>query len=86
MFLLVRLELYSSCIIHSLLYGIEAWYELTRKEIDNLEKVQAAALCQLLELPRSTPYVGLLNKIGIWRIEEIIEYRRIMLLTEHNEE
>ena len=79
-FLLVRLELYESCIIKSLLYGIEAWNKQTKQEIKQLEKQQAKALCSLLEVPRSTPYLGMLNELGIWKVEERINYRRIMLV------
>ena len=79
-FLAVRLELYESCFIHSLLHGLEAWHEHSKTEIKNLEKLQAKALCQLLQMPRSTPYLGLLNELGMWRMEERIDYRRIMYL------
>ena len=79
-FLLVRIQMYESCIINSLLYGLEAWNKQTKQEIKALEKQQAKSLCCLLELPRSTPYLGMLNELGIWRIEERIEYRRIMLV------
>ena len=79
-FVQVRIELYNSCIIPSLLYGLETWHQLSRKEVKNLEKIQAKALCQLLELPRSTPYMGILSELGMWRIEERLDYRRIMLL------
>ena len=79
-FLAVRLELYESCFIHSLLYGLEAWHQHTKTEINHLEKVQAKTLCQLLQLPRSTPYLGLLNELGMWRMQERIDYRRIMFL------
>ena len=80
MFISVRLQLYELCTIHSLLYGIEAWNKQTKKEIKDLEKQQAKALCSLLHLPRTTPYLGLLNETGIWKVEERINYRRIMLV------
>ena len=76
----MRLELYELCTIHSLLYGIEAWNKQTKKEIKELEKQQAKALCSLLQLPRSTPYLGILHETGIWKVEERINYRRIMLV------
>ena len=79
-FLLVRLEMYESCIVQSLLHGIEAWNKQTRKEIENLEKVQAKALCKLLEIPKTVPYIGLLSEVGMWKVEHRIDYRRIMLM------
>ena len=80
MFVLVRLQLYELCTIHSLLYGIEAWNKQTKKEIKELEKQQAKALCSLLHLPKTTPYLGILSETGIWKVEERINYRRIMLV------
>ena len=79
-FLLVRLQLYESCTVQSLLHGIEAWNQQTKKELKNLEKIQAKALCQILEVPISTPYMGLLNELGIWKVEYRIDYRRIMFI------
>ena len=60
------------CTIHSMLYGIEAWNKQTKKEIKELEKQQAKALCSLLQLPKTTPYLGILNETGIWKVEERI--------------
>ena len=79
-FLLVRLQLYESCTLKSMLHGIEAWNQQTRKEIKNLEKVQAKALCRILEVPISTPYMGILSELGIWKVEYRVDYRRIMFI------
>ena len=77
-FVNVRLQLYESCIIQSLLYNMEAWCKQSKGELKNLEQIQGRALCTLLELPRSTPYIGLLCELGIWRIEERLMYRKLM--------
>ena len=79
-FLLVRLQLYESCTLKSMLHGIEAWNHQTKRELKNLEKIQAKALCQILEVPISTPYMGILNELGIWKVEYRIDYRRIMFI------
>ena len=79
MFVNVRLQLYQNCIIPSLLYNLEGWNKLTKGEIKKLERIQAKALCKILDLPRTTPYIGLLNETGLWRIEERLIYRKIML-------
>ena len=78
----VRLKQYEACIIPSLLYNLEGWNRLSRKELKELEKIQATTLCTLLQLPSTTPYLGLLNELGIWKIEERLMYRKIMLF--HN--
>ena len=77
-FVNVRLEMYEQCILQSLLYNMEAWSMQTKGEIKRLEQIQSKTLCTLLELPKTTPYVALLNELGIWRIEERLIYRKLM--------
>ena len=79
MYINARLELYESCIIPSLLYDLEGWNKLSKKEIKALESTQHKSLCSLMEIPKTTPYIGLLNELGIWTIEERMKYRKIML-------
>ena len=79
LFVTVRLQLYEACIIQSMLYNIEGWTNLTREELQKLESIQLNALCTLLHLPKTTPYHALLNELGMWRMEERIMYRKIML-------
>ena len=74
-----RLQLYECCIVNSLLYDLEGWNKLSKMEIKKLESVQHKSLCSLLELPKTTPNIGLLNEVGIWTIEERLKYRKIML-------
>ena len=78
-FVNVRLQLYDSSIIPSLLHNMEAWNKQSKAEIKKLEQIQGNTLNNLLELPRTTPYIGLLNELGIWRIEERLMYRKLML-------
>ena len=78
-FLNVRLQLYECCILPSLLYNLEGWNKLSKTEIKKLESVQLKSLCSLLQIPKTTPYLGLLNELGVWTIEERLKYRKIML-------
>ena len=66
----VRLELYESSIVPSLLCNMEDWNKQSKGEIKSLEQIQASTLCSLLELPKTTPYIGLLCELGMWRIEQ----------------
>jgi hypothetical protein len=45
-----------------------------------LEKVQGKLLKMLLKLPDGTPYWGLLNELGIWPLEDLLNYKKFMLL------
>ena len=74
----VRLEMYESSIVPSLLCNMEDWNKQSKGEIKSLEQIQASTLCSLLELPKTTPYVGLLCELGMWRIEERMIYRKLM--------
>ena len=78
----VRMKMYCCCILHSLLYALEAWNQLRNIEYDLLEKAQGMVLRRLLDLPQSTPYEGILCEFGIWKIKYVIFYRKIMLF--HN--
>ena len=78
-YITVRLELFEICVIPSILYNIEGWNHLSKKELKQLEVIQHQSLCWLLDLPKTTPYIALLNEVGMWRMEERLVYRRIML-------
>ena len=78
-FVKVRLQLYESCIIPSLLFNLEGWSKLGNSELKKLESVQLKSLCTLLEIPKTTPYLGLLNELGICTIAERMKHRKIIL-------
>ena len=79
LFVSVRIELFDMCIIPSMLYNLEGWNELSKEELKKLESIQHSALCILLHLPKTTSYLGLLNELGMWKMEERLMYRKIML-------
>ena len=74
-----RLKLYETTMIPSILYNIEACAKLADKEIKELEKIQHSVLVQLLELPTSTSYIGMLMELGMWTMEARMHYRKLML-------
>lgn len=75
----VRLKLYETCVVPSLLFNLEGWGHISNDEMKKLEHQQAFSLTKLLEIPISTPYWGLLSEIGIWSMEFRIKYRRLMM-------
>lgn len=77
-FLNARLELYQSCTVQSILFNLEGWNRLTKNEMEKLETIQAMCLCSLLGIPKTTPYIGLLNELGIWTMEKQMTYRKLM--------
>ena len=77
-----RLKLGEAVIMKSLLHNAEAFHEYTKKEIEELEKIQGTMLRQFLEVPSSTPYYGLLMETGWLTMEARLHYRKLMLF--HN--
>ena len=74
-----RLKIAEIVIMPSLLYNAEAFAEYTKQEIEELEKLQASMLRQLLEVPKSTSYVGILMETGWLTVEAQLDYRKLML-------
>ena len=77
-----RLKMMETIIIPSLMYNVEAFATYTNTEIEELEKIQANMLRDLLEVPSSTPYLPLLLETGMWTMESRIAYKKLMLF--HN--
>ena len=75
-----RLKLYELVIIPTITYNIEAWTDLQKMEIEELEKIQGRALRSLLEVPKSTPYLGIIFETGIWLMKNRIEYKKLLLI------
>ena len=75
----LKLELYKPVNLPTLLYNLEAWGKIRPKELIELEKTQGQVLRCLMGLPTTTPYIGVLYETGIWRVEEMLVYKRMML-------
>ena len=78
----LKIEQYKIIIRRILLYNLEAWSSLTKENLCHLEKIQAEFLKRILNLPKTTSYFGILFEVGIWRVEEMILFQKLMLL--HN--
>ena len=74
-----RLNLLEAIIIPSLLVNIEVWPAISVREMKTLESAQGKALKQLLGLPISTPYYGVLMETGILPVRARVAYKRMML-------
>ena len=77
-----RLKLVNAVVTLSLLYGVENIPRLNDNEVQKLESMQHQILTRVLEVPISTPYVGLLMETGMWTMKARIDYRKLMLF--HN--
>lgn len=77
-----RLKLAETIIIPSIIYNIEGFPKITGKEVEELEKIQGQVLKEMLEIPKTTPYCGVLMETGFITMGARIAYKKLMLF--HN--
>ena len=77
-----RIKLMDSVIMKSLMHEVEVVPQLTGEEMRQMESMQHKILSKLLEVPISTPYMGLLLETGVWTMKARVDYRKLMLF--HN--
>ena len=77
-----RVKLYEATMIQAILFNLEGWGGLLPEEVDKFEGIQCKSLKELLNLPKSTSYLGVLWEVGCWPMRERIQYKQLMLF--HN--
>ena len=77
-----RLKIYKTIVRPAVFHNIEGWSKINKKEINELENIQATILKKICEMRMTTSYFGLLSETGIWRIQEYLDYKKIILF--HN--
>ena len=75
----LKIDLYKTVFLATLLYNMEAWGRMTKDEMEDLESTQASTLKRLMKVPNTTSHPGVLNELGIWTVEYQLVYRRLML-------
>ena len=70
--------LYETTVLPMMLYNIEV-VNIKTEEMEELEKIQKTAITKMYELPKSTPYWGIIIETGIWPIKYKIAYKQMML-------
>ena len=81
----VQLLIYERISLPSILYNIEMWTGIRKKDWENLERVQGMVLRTILKLPKSTPYWGLIKETGMWPLQEKVIERKDERVFRHNE-
>ena len=56
----------------ALIYGIEAWGCIKKKEMKEIDRIPGKALKRIFKLPVSTAYTGILMETEIWPAEQRI--------------
>ena len=76
----VKLKLFETCLTPAILYGFEAYGEISRSEMQAIGKIQNQSLKKILHLPVTTTSTGMHMETGIWLAKERIEYSTLMLI------
>ena len=76
----VGIILRNSLLASSMLFNSEAWYNLTKAELDLIETIDLQLLRQLLKAPKGTPKEMLYLELGCIPFREMIRERRMGFL------
>ena len=76
----VGILLRNSLLVSSMLFNAEAWYNLTKAELDLLESIDLTFLRKLLKTPRGTPKEMLYLELGCIPFRDIIREKRMGFL------
>ena len=74
----VRKILIEATIIHSVLANTETWTELKENEYELMDRHQGKLLRIVLEMPKGTPYYGMIGETGMWPFSAIVWYKEMM--------
>ena len=77
--MLTRLKIYTSVVIPTAFHNVETWSKISKKELERLESIQGRIVRAICGQLRSTPYMGLLAETGLWPVEQLTDYGRILL-------
>jgi hypothetical protein len=70
----------NSLLVSSMLFNCEAWYNITKAEMDLFETVDLMLLRGILKAPKSTPKEMLFLELGLVPFREIVRQRRLGFL------
>ena len=71
----------NSLLVSSMLFNSEAWYNVSKSELDLLETVDVMLLRGILKAPKSTPKEMLFLELGVVPFRELIRQRRLGFLS-----
>ena len=74
----IALLLFESLLINGILYNSEVWYNLTKKNIQDLSIIDKIFFSRLFSLPRTALSESVYLELGICDVENIIKIRRVM--------
>ena len=76
----IAATLRESLFINGILWNLETWYDMKKKDIEELEKIDKMLIKRILNAPSSTPSALLYLEMGMIPLKFIIQARRLMFL------
>ena len=76
----IALSLRQSIFLPVLLLNSETWFNITKKNIEDLEMMDHNLLRKIMDAPSKTPIAALYLELGCLPIRYLIMYKRVMYL------
>ena len=74
----VRIMLIDVVIAPTILSNTETWYDISKLEQEEIQKIHHKTLTKALQLPKTTPYMGIISELNEVPFVENIWYRKFM--------
>ena len=74
----IALVLRASILVSKLVFNSEVWYNLSNKQSEQLEQIDEIYLRKILDVPKTTPKVGIYMECGVMPLSFIIRMRRLL--------
>ena len=74
----IALILRESILISKLVFNSEVWYNVTKKQLEQLEQVDEAYFRRILNVAKTTPKAGLYMEWGVMPVKFIVKMRRML--------
>ena len=75
----IALVLRTSILVSKLVFNSEVWYNLSNKQSEKLEQIDEIYLRKILDVPKTTPKVGIYMECGVMPLSFIIRMRRLLI-------
>ena len=71
--------MYEKIALPTILFNIETWTRIKGKEWNEIRSIQAKIISDLLQVPITSPYWGMIKETGWWPFEYVIKFKKLML-------
>ena len=74
----IRLMLIEAIITPTILSSTETWHNITKQEENIIKQIHQKTLTRILNIPKTTPYMGIISELNITPFIDTIWYKKIM--------